>query len=126
VGLLAQAAADVRAFLQDVDGGFAQAITVWDPSSNKLELKGFANRISQQIDAQTGEMVSADIVTVALPVASFAAGKLPVGVSDTGSRPWLVAFTDVAGHYEKFKVRETIPDLTLGVIVCVLEQWKGA
>jgi hypothetical protein len=125
VGLLAQAAVDARAFLQDVDGGFAQPITVWDPFGNKLELKGFANRIGQQIDPQTGVMVSADIVTVALPIASFPSGKEPVGVSDPASRPWVVAFTDVAGHSEKFKVRETIPDRTLGVIVCVLEQWSG-
>lgn len=126
MGLLDTAAADAAAFLRDVDGGFGQAITVWDTFGVKLELRGFANRVGQQIDPGTGAMVSGDIVTVTLPIADLEAAKrgLPVGVSDGDGRPWRVAFADRGGVVTKFKVRETSPDKTLGLLVCFLEQWN--
>lgn len=127
MGLHDQAALDARSFLEDVTGGFGQDVTVTDPFGFRLALKGFVNRVGQQIDPDTGVMVSGDITTVALPVAALVAGGrgIPKGVSDTSSTPWVVSFADLQGVVSKFKVRETNQDRTLGVVVCILEQWIG-
>jgi hypothetical protein len=127
VGLLDEAAAFTREILEDVDGGFGQVVTVTDPFGKELDAKGFSKSISQVIDPQTGMMVSGKYVSVTLPIGVFvdAGWGLPRGTNSPDEVPWVVSFADVAGVVSRFKVRETMPDRTLGTIVCVLEDWDG-
>ena len=121
-GLREQAAADNRAILEDSAPGFGWPITVTDPNGVSAALVGFSNDVAQSIDPETGLAVSGRIVTVALSLAALKAAGLgmPRAIADSRLRPWLVAFSDVAGAAYTFTVTDTRPDQTVGCVVCTL------
>jgi len=124
MNLRQQAEADLAFILEDNATGFGWPITVTAPDGTSSPLTGSSNDISQVVDPETGQVVSGRSASVALRVASiFEAGfnSLPVGVTDKNSKPWLVAFDDINGNPYTFKVIQSNPDRTLGLITCILE-----
>lgn len=120
------AESDLQFILEDSATGFGWPITLTDPSGVSSPLTGSSNDISQVIDPETGQVVSGRSASVALRVASiFTAGfnSLPVGISDRASKPWLVQFNDINGSSHTFKVIQSNPDRTLGLVTCILEAY---
>jgi hypothetical protein len=127
VGLLRDdAAAFTREILED-DDGFSQAIDVWNPAGEKLSLKGFAKYVGQTLDPGTGLLVSGMASSVTLPLGALVDGgfEMPMGELDQRKAVWVVEFANADGKAMRFKVKQTHPDRTLGVVVCQLEHWAG-
>lgn len=125
MGLRDEAADFVREILEDDEGGFGQAITFENPAGETAALKGFTTDIAATIDPNTGSVISNRKVTVTVSMAALADAGLGMPEGKESGYPWLVSFADLAGTVSKLKVKETIPDRTLGVVVCVLEGWLG-
>ena len=125
MSLRTQAAADAAAILEDSTTGFGWAITVTDPDATSADLTGFSSDIHQLVDPQTGVTVSGRSASVVLRIASLTAAGLgiPVGVAGASSKPWIVAFDDIVGTAWSFKVRESMPDRAIGVVICTLEPY---
>jgi hypothetical protein len=125
MGLREQAALDALRFLED-QCGFGWPITLTNPDGAKLRLTGFSNDIGQTIDADTGMLVSGQQASVALPLLRLKGEQwaIPRMIPDQSMKPWLVTFDDVAGVTRTYKVRETLPDQAIGVIVCMLEAYS--
>lgn len=125
MSVLAQAASDLRSFLEDDSTGFGQAFTVTSPAQVSAEVKGYSADIGRAIDPETGLPVSGRVAHVALPIAALreAFGALPEGVPDSASKPWLVTVTQPNGPGpQTFKVEKSEPDL-LGVLLCHLDAY---
>lgn len=126
MNLRQQAETDLHFILEDSATGFGWPITITNPIGMSRPLTGSSNDISQVIDPETGQVVSGRSASVALRVASiFAEGfnSLPVGISDRNIKPWLVQFNDINGNPHTFKVIQSNPDRTLGIITCILEAY---
>lgn len=126
MGLREQAAQDLGAILEDSAYGFGWDITVKDPDGVSADLTGFSNDISSIIDPDTGLAVSGRSASVALRVSSLclAGLGLPVGITDAKLKPWVILFKDISLNAFKFKVQQSNPDRTLGMVVCLLELYK--
>ncbi len=97
-------------------------ITVVDPNNRKATINGLAADIGFTINPETGQAVSGQKVSIALPLRALAAAGLgePVGIADSSSRFWKVTLTMPTGVEHTYKVESTMPD-KLGCIVCFLE-----
>lgn len=120
-----QAAADLRAFLEDTEDGFAIPITVTDPAGTSVELAGFAADIGQTFDPDTGQAVAGRRASVAISIAALLEAGIgtPKGIANSSTRPWVVAWTGADGVERHFKVSQAMPD-ELGVVTCILEVYK--
>jgi hypothetical protein len=126
MGLREVAATDLAKIVENIDTGFGWDITLTNPAGTSIPLKGVSDDISQAIDPDTGVMVSGRFASVGLVMQTIydAGFVLPVGISDSSQRPWLVAFSDINGFPYTFKVSESNPDRMLGLITCLLEAYE--
>ena len=127
MGLRDDAEADLGAILEDSTRGFGWPITLTDPAGNTASLTGFSNDISQLIDPDTGQAVSGRLAHVALRISALLASPvaaIPRGIADASIKPWLITFDDINGTAYTFKVSESDPDRTLGLVVCLLETYE--
>ena len=123
MGLLETAAVDLAEILQDDgDSGFAVPIKVVNPENRKATIKGLATDIGFTINPETGQPISGQKISIALPLRACVAAGLgePTGIADSSSRFWKVTFTLPTGVEHTYKITSTMPD-KLGVIVCFLE-----
>lgn len=126
MNLRQQAETDLQFILEDSASGFGWSITVTDPNGLSSPLTGSSNDISQVVDPETGQVVSGRSASVALRATSlFEAGfnSLPVGIADRNSKPWIIQFDDINGNSHTFKVIQSNPDRTLGIVTCILETY---
>jgi hypothetical protein len=126
MSLRALAEQNLGAILEDGVTGFGWPITITDPDGNTAPLTGFSNDIAQLIDPDTGQAVSGRLASVALRISSLTSAGLglPVGISDSALKPWLVAFDDINGNPYTFKVQSAPPDRGLGIVICMLEFYE--
>lgn len=126
MNLREQAERDLAVILEDGATGGGWPITVTDPAGVQATLTGFSGDIAQLIDPDTGQAVSGRLASVTLRIASLHAQglQLPQGIADAGSKPWLIAFTDINGLAYRFKVSESHPDRGLGIVSCDLEAYQ--
>lgn len=128
MNLRQQAESDLQYILGDSVTGFGWPITVTDPNGTSGQLTGATTDISQVVDPETGQVVSGRSASVAIRTASiFGVGfnSLPVAVTDKNSKPWLVRFSDINGSSYTFKVIQSNPDRTLGIVTCILEAYTA-
>ena len=130
MGLRQLAEADLAVLMEDETTGFAFPILLTDPSgfTGNSPLTGLSDDIAQVIDPDTGQAVSGRLASVSLRISSLiAAGftELPEGIADAAKKPWLVGFDDINGFSHTFKVSQSNPDKTLGIITCLLEFYKS-
>ena len=121
------AEADLGVILEDAVTGFGWPITVTDPAEKVESLVGFSGDIAQAIDPDTGQAVSGRLAAVTLRISSLiAAGftDLPRAIASASSKPWLITFDDINGNSFTFKVQQSNPDRTLGVVKCILELYE--
>lgn len=120
------AEADLGFILED-QYGFRWPIAVTNPDGLRVPgLFGFSNDIAQVIDPETGTAVSGRSASVAIRTGLLADNNLgiPRGISDSSKKPWVVEFDDINGGAHKFKVSESMPDRSIGVVVCMLEAYE--
>lgn len=121
---------DLSFILEDKVNGFGWDITVTNPAGlSSTDLVGSSTDISQVIDPDTGEVVSGRSASVALRISSLVAvfgNDLPEGIADTSGKPWLVTFNDINGNPFTFKVQQSNPDRTIGIITLLLEFYIGS
>jgi len=128
MGIRDIAKTDLSIIMADVDYGFAYLITVTNPAglSTPSNFTGFSNDISQIIDPDTGEAVSGRAASVAIDMTALTAAgftTLPEAIADEDLKPWIVAFKDIEGSSYTFKVSQSYPDRSLGLVVCMLEAY---
>ncbi len=125
MGLRETAEQDLGTIMEDSATGFGRPITLTAPDGTVGLLTGFSDDIAQVIDPDTGQAVSGRLASAALRIAHIEAklpGKgLPVGIADAAIKPWLVAFDDINGNSFTFKVAQSNPDRTLGLVTLILE-----
>lgn len=129
MGLREQAAADVKAILNDSDNGAGWPISLYDPTAPAVAVPfvGFSNDIALLIDPDTDDYISGRRVSVALSLTDIEAASLsgiPDGVPDTTARPWVVAFDDLGGTNHRFKVAKSYPDRGVNLLVLDLEAYQ--
>lgn len=126
MGLREEAEKDLGILIEDRDTGFGWDITITDPDGAFADVIGSSNDITEVIDPDTGVAVSGRLATVSLRQSTLKAKGLsiPVGIIDKSLKPWIVEFLDIAGEAYKFKVRESNPDRTLGLISLILETYN--
>lgn len=119
------AEADLGLIMEDATTGFGWAITITDPAGVSASLTGLSDDIAQLIDPDTGQAVSGRMASVALRLSSLTAAGLgiPVGISDSSSRPWVVQFDDINGTAHTFMVQKSNPDRALGIVTLILEAY---
>ncbi len=124
---LRDVAAQDMAFIIEGDAlGNRWPVTIKSPGDMEVPLFGFTNDIFQAIDRETGQIISGRNASVSLRIDSITAAglTLPYGVASAAGKPWRVTFDDIHGTAYTFKIAETMPDRTIGVIVCLLEAYR--
>ncbi len=125
MGLRAIAEQDLGIIMEDKDAGFGYDITLTAPDGTVGAMVGFSDDIAQVIDPDTGQAVSGRLASVAIRIGLITEklpGKgLPVGIADSASKPWLVAFDDINGNPFTFKVAQSNPDRAIGLLSLILE-----
>ena len=124
MGLRETAEADMRMIIGDLDG-FAWSATVIAPDESSASLNVLSNDVSAMIDPDTGLIVTGRTASASIPIADLTAAGLglPTGIANATSKPWVVEFDDINGTSYTFKVASTQPDRSLGLVVCLLEEY---
>ncbi len=126
MSLLAQAIADAQRIVEDVTSGFGTLVTVTNPSGATAAISGLVSDVFESISPDTGVVVSGRQAQVTFSLSSLASLGVPSGTSSKNAKPWVLEFADAKGVSHVFKVVEARPDNTLGLIVCVLENYVPA
>lgn len=124
MGLRDIAASDVIEIIHDTETG-GDEITITSPAGVSETFNALANDIHFAIDPETGMTVtgrqcSATVLSSDLSDAGFSSIK---GVPDS-SRPWVVTMTDINGVSSTFKVVESHPDNTMGLMILILSEYS--
>lgn len=123
-GSLLQAARnDFKQFIEG--GGFEEDITLVTPDgATAYDIKGFAAKHHINFDSD-GAPINSKNVHLCIVESSLVA----LGIQTRNTKGeiallnWLVVYPDSSGTARNYKVRETLPDETLGGIVMILEDY---
>lgn len=126
--LLEQAAADLVLITRDEAAGFGVRAFVTDPDEWEGEIVGLTADIGLTLDMDSGQQVATRQASISFALIEFEQRgmALPQGVQDTSRKPWTVRFPDASGKSHTFKIVETMPDRSAGLVVCMLEVYKRA
>jgi len=130
MSLRVQAEADLAVTLE-ASTDFGEPFTLTDPSdfASATQLYGAVGDIGQVLDPDTGQAVSARHATLTARIATLTAAgytTLPEGKADAGVKPWRVDFAGVSTASQRYKVVQSFPDRTLGVVTMILAFWNAA
>lgn len=122
MGLAEIAHADARKILNDELFGAGVPISLVAPDGTVGTLTGFSNDIGLLIDPDTGQAVSGRAATIAIHMADLQEQGLaiPENIIDQTSKPWIVKFSDRLNNEYTFKVSQSHPDRTMGIVTCSL------
>lgn len=126
MSLFERAARDFRRIVEG-PAGFRRRIELTNPAGQTVTLFGLFNRVGSAIDPETAMLVQGQRASVCLSLRTLdelGVGQ-PKGVASKTSRPWVVEFEDVRGRSHRYKVTATMPDDTLGGIICELESYEA-
>ena len=108
-GLREQAEADLDFIIEDDTHGFATSITFSKSGEDDITVKGIANRIGVIQDQDTGLMFPGKTSFITVRISSLT--TIP-------DETWNVAFTDISGNSVSGKIKQPMPDNTLGKFTC--------
>lgn len=109
-----------------LEGDWGVPVLVTDPNGKAETLQAQAGDIGALIDPDTGIPVSGRLAHVALRLSSLKAkgfDEIPKGIASPDEMPWRFQFDGLAGGPHEFAVRNSHPDQTLGVVICLAEHW---
>lgn len=114
-----------RIMNNEATGGRSCIIT--NPSGETASFKVFSTDIHVSTDPGTGIVITGRQASVAvLTNELIAEGFSEIrGISDSNSKPWLVTVSDVLGRECTFKVAETHPDNSIGLMILMVEEYSS-
>lgn len=117
---------DLGRIVEDSARGFGWAVTITDPAGKSEDMTGLSNDIALVIDPETGAQLAGRTASVALRISSLLSRgfAMPEAVEDTSGKPWTVAFSDINGGSHLFKISDSDPDRSIGLVVCALEAYS--
>ena len=107
--------------------GFGHEVTLVDPDGVSEQVVGLNCDIAQSIDPTTGMIISGRTASITFRNSTMINlfGKLPVAITETINTPWTVVMNDINGVTGTFKICRTMPDRTIGIVVCFLENYNS-
>ncbi len=126
MSLLTQAELDLAVSIEGPD--FGTVVVIRDPTDTDGTgtTKAQVGDVGQAIDPDTGLAVSGRLIHVAVRQSALVAAgftTLPVGIADPTAKPWRLQFKPTGGVLQWFKVKESRPDRTLGIVMLLVEFW---
>lgn len=120
------AALDHRTIVEDVVGGFGRELRFIDPDGRDVTVSGLWNDIAQNLDPQTGAVVSGRVAFVRVTRGALeAAGlSLPFGELNEKKKPWRVEWTDLRGLTKSWMITEARPDRSMDAVDCYLSVYR--
>ena len=124
MGLIQQATDDWQRFSSDEDL-FGTSIDFEAPTSETATVVGFATKHNIGIDTE-GNLVNTKNAHISIAEKLLIDAGYPVRdangeVSLKGHR---IDYVDSTGISKKYKIKESFPDETIGMIVCILEDFE--
>jgi hypothetical protein len=115
---------DAELIMKETDG-FVWDCTITDPSGTSVAFKCRSNDIHLLFDVDTGQVITGRQATIVVLTKDLAAAGFQDirNIEDSTSKPWVIDVDDINGKSGKFKVRETHPDNTIGLMVMILETY---
>lgn len=108
------------------NGGFEESITITTPSADKtVSLTGLATKHFINFDSD-GLPINSKNVHICINENDLVAENYPVRNAKTeiALLNHIVTYPDSTGVVKKYIIRENFPDETLGLIVCILNDYK--
>lgn len=120
----ARVEADLAKILEGRDGW---DITLISPVGATFNVRGTSQDVYQMIDPSTGIVVSGRRAGVVIRVSTlYAAGITEIPRASSRGPSWRVVFNDINGRAHTFKIAESNPDRTTGVLALQLEGYDNA
>lgn len=107
-------------------GGFEEEILITAPDGTlSLQINGYATKHHINFDTD-GNPVNSKNVHICIGETDLAANNYPVrnAKGEVALRDHLVTFKDSSGLDRNYIVTEVLPDETLGLITCILSDFK--
>lgn len=126
MGLREDAEKDLAVILENEDYG-GWPISLISPLGDVYDVVGQSGDIAHLIDPETGYSVSGRIAHASVRISTlYALGttELPRAISKPLLRPWVCVFRDLQGADYVFKVQQSNPDRTMGVLTMMLEAFN--
>ena len=123
--ILKAAREDAKKILRS--GGFQEDITITTPDKiATLQLKGLATKHHIGFDSD-GNPINSKNVHINIDESYLTENGYPVrnSVNEVFLIDHLISLPDSTGIVRNYKVREQFPNETLGIIVCILEDYEN-
>jgi hypothetical protein len=120
------AAADHRLIVEDVAGGFGRELRLIDPDGRQATVNGFWNDIGQNIDLNTGAMVSGRAAFARITRGALRAAGLGMPIADLAEdkKPWRLEWTDMGGNVKRFMITEVRADRSIDAVDCYVSEYE--
>lgn len=96
-----------------------------DPDGLTDTVSCITNDIGEMVDPDTGQLVTGRSAKASIRIQHLLdkGFTMPVGISDSTLKPWRLDFNDINGILCTFKIVQSNPDRTLGLVGLVLEAY---
>jgi hypothetical protein len=124
MGLRALAARHTKWIATNTNHFANGSVVVTNPAGASSPFAGLTNNIAEVIDTDTGMTLSGRSASVAIPISDLVDSLgFPEAVAETTRKPWVVVYEDTEGNSYTFKVVEVLPDRTVDLVTCILEDY---
>lgn len=122
MSLFDDAAIELQEIIND-DIGATVACTITSPDGVFYAFNCRMSDISQTLDVNTRERISGRRIEISVSMIDLAEAGFESsrGIEKKTEKPWKVEFSNVISKEETYKVVETSPDSSLGIVVIHLE-----
>lgn len=105
---------------------FSIEVTMLSPDEVLAHVNVLSGHTYAYIDPDTGQGTSSEQARIHISVPQLLEnfGEIPVISSDEYGRPWRIIMTDAGGVDQTFKLKESLPDNTLGLVSYYLEKYE--
>ena len=125
MGLVEQAIADAKAITSDAINGFGISIAFTAPNSTTATINGLATKHHLRMDLD-GKLVNSKDASIAVSESLLADAGYPVRNSsgEVYLKDHKVKWIDSSGQLCEYSIDQWLPDESIGLIVCILEDYE--
>jgi hypothetical protein len=125
MSLLDQIAEDIRQIASNGDE-FAVEAFFQAPGGQEATVNVIATKFGMAVDAQSGTAVNSKSASLSVSEKTLTDAGYTVrnANNEVALIKHKVSWTDSSGTTWKYQIRENIPDETIGLIVCILSDYK--
>lgn len=126
MSLIAQAQADWQAFTSDSDEWGVQIAFSTPTGSQTATITGLHTKHHMGFDPVSGKSINTKNAHISFSEALLTAVGYPVrnAQGELNMLKHIVTVADSTGTEKKYVIRENYPDETVGVVVCILNDYK--